>query len=148
MFIKLNDEELLNTTEVTTIKVNEFDENQLVYWFADGSFKKENFDEATEVTEKIEEISTNNLLFVKISEKILVNARFIKSLKQDVINPLRLVIEIYNGAPVKEKYESTNLVESKKQEFETALLKIKEMISNTDEESIILEEEGEEEIKG
>lgn len=147
MFIKLNDE-LLNTTEVTTIKVNEFDENQLVYWFADGSFKKENFGEATEATDKIEEISTNNLLFVKISEKILVNARFIKSLKQDVINPLRLVIEIYNGAPVKEKYENTGLVESKKQEFETALLKIKEMISNTDEESIILEEEGEEEIKG
>ena len=148
MFIKLNDEELLNTTEVTTIKVNEFDENQLVYWFADGSFKKENFDGESEATDKIEEISTNNLLFVKISEKVLVNARFIKSLKQDVINPLRLVIEIYNGAPVKEKYENTGLVESKKQEFETALLKIKEMISNTDEESIILEEEGEEEIKG
>lgn len=146
MFIKLNDEELLNTTEVTTIKVNEFDENQLVYWFADGSFKKESFDEASEATDKIEEISTNNLLFVKISEKILVNARFIKSLKQDVINPLRLVIEIYNGAPVKEKYGNTGLVESKKQEFETAILKIKEMISNTDEESFILE--GEEEIKG
>ena len=145
MFIKLNDEELLNTTEVTTIKVNEFDENQLVYWFADGSFKKESFDEASEATDKIEEISTNNLLFVKISEKILVNARFIKSLKQDIINPLRLVIEIYNGAPVKEKYESTSLVDSKKQEFETAILKIKEMISNTDEESIMLEEE---EIKG
>lgn len=141
MFIKLNNEELLNTTEVTTIKVNGFNKKQLVYCFADGSSKKETFDEELEATGKLGEITDNNLLFVKISEKILVNARFIKSLKQDIINPLRLVIEIYNGAPIKEKYESVSLVESKKEEFETALLKIKELITNADEEAVLLEDE-------
>lgn len=141
MFIRLNNEELLNTTEVTTVKVNGFNKKQLIYCFADGSFKKETFDEESEATEKLEEIAANNLLFVKTSEKVLVNARFVKGLKQDIINPLRLVIEVYNGAPIKEKYESTDLVESKKEELETTLLKIKELITNVDEESVFIEDE-------
>lgn len=141
MFIKLNNEELLNTTEVTTVKVNGFNKKQLIYCFADGSFKKETFDEELEATGKLEEIAANNLLFVKTSEKVLVNARFVKGLKQDIINPLRLVIEVYNGAPIKEKYESTSLVESKKEELETTLLKIKELITNVDEESVFIEDE-------
>lgn len=139
MFIKLNDDELLNTTEVTTIRVGSFNKKQLVYFFADGSSKKETFDDEGEATDKLDEIATDNLLFVKISEKVLVNARFVKSLRKDVINPLRLVIEIYNGAPIKEKYDSTSTVTSKKEEFETALLKIKEVINNVNEESVEME---------
>lgn len=141
MFIKVNEEELLNTTEVTTIQVNGNNKKQLIYSFADGSYKKETFTREDEATTKITTISTDNLLFVKISENVLVNARFVKSLRQDVINPLRLVIEIYNGAPIKETYDSTDTVEEKKEEFEAALLKIKEVISNGTDEEMVLEEE-------
>lgn len=110
MFIAV-DNGILNMKRVTTIEIDRDTQSEINYLFNDGGIIKEKFDSEENAQTKFDELAENTI-FLQTNDERLVNSMYIKDVEKDFINNKRLVYVLYNGAPVKETYNSETEVDS------------------------------------
>lgn len=110
MFIAV-DNGILNMKRVTTIEIDRDTPSEINYLFNDGGIIKEKFDSEENAQTKFDELAENTI-FLQTNDERLVNSMYIKDVEKDFINNKRLVYVLYNGAPVKETYNSETEVDS------------------------------------
>lgn len=110
MFIAV-DNGILNMKRVTTIEIDRDTPSEINYLFNDGEIIKEKFDSEENAQTKFDELAENTI-FLQTNDERLVNSMYIKDVEKDFINNKRLVYVLYNGAPVKETYNSETEVDS------------------------------------
>lgn len=110
MFIAV-DNGILNMKRVTTVEIDRDTPSEINYLFNDGGIIKEKFDSEENAQTKFDELAENTI-FLQTNDKRLVNSMYIKDVEKDFINNKRLVYVLYNGAPVKETYNSETEVDS------------------------------------
>lgn len=110
MFIAV-DNGILNMKRVTTVEIDRDTPSEVNYLFNDGGIIKEKFDSEENAQTKFDELAENTI-FLQTNDERLVNSMYIKDVEKDFINNKRLVYVLYNGAPVKETYNSETEVDS------------------------------------
>lgn len=110
MFIAV-DNGILNMKRVTTVEIDRDTPSEINYLFNDGGIIKEKFDSEENAQTKFDELAENTI-FLQTNDERLVNSMYIKDVEKDFINNKRLVYVLYNGAPVKETYNSETEVDS------------------------------------
>lgn len=109
MFIKLNDERIVNLDKVVEIKISEIDENAVKYVFDTTEVMIEKFDSNANAKAGIAKVTDENFMDTNDGRKI--NKNYIKDVKISVVNPLKVEFEMFDGAPVKVAYEDEDSAE-------------------------------------
>lgn len=99
---------IFNSKKITTIEVDRDTTLEINYLFSDGAIVKEIFENEDETFAKIQKIEKDSN-FIATNDNRLVNPLYISNVKKDIINPNRIIIFLYGGAPVKELYGSEEL---------------------------------------
>lgn len=100
--------ESLIVKKITTIEVDRDTTLEINYLFSDGAIVKEIFENEDETFAKMQKIEKDSN-FIATNDNRLVNPLYISNVKKDIINPNRIIIFLYGGAPVKELYGSEEL---------------------------------------
>ena len=99
---------IFNSKKITTIEVDRDTTLEINYLFSDGAIVKEIFENEDETFAKMQKIKKDSN-FIATNDNRLVNPLYISNVKKDIINPNRIIIFLYGGAPVKELYGSEEL---------------------------------------
>ena len=99
---------IFNSKKITTIEVDRDTTLEINYLFSDGAIVKEIFENEDETFAKMQKIEKDSN-FIATNDNRLVNPLYISNVKKDIINPNRIIIFLYGGAPVKELYGSEEL---------------------------------------
>lgn len=99
---------IFNSKKITTIEVDRDTTLEINYLFSDGAIVKEIFENEDETFAKMQKIEKDSN-FIATNDNRLVNPLYISNVKKDIINPNRIIIFLYGGAPVKELYGSEKL---------------------------------------
>lgn len=128
MFIDVEDSVfngILNSKKVTTIEIDRDTPSEINYLFSDGGIIKEKFENETKALEKLEFIA-DGAGFIATNDNRLVNPMYIQTVKKDVINEKRIEIVLYNGMPVKERFENIDERNSAYEELKELLESLSE----------------------
>lgn len=119
MFISVNDK-ILNIKRVTTIEIDRDTPTEINYLFNDGGYIKQKFKTNNDALNKFNAIAENTML-IETNDKRLINSMYIRNVEKSLINPKKLVYELYGGAPVKESYKNESAVDSALSAIKTKL---------------------------
>ncbi len=111
MFISVNNE-ILNENVITTVEVDRDTPKEINYLYKGSGFYKEKLGSHDAAKKRLKEVAACGL-FIETNDERLVNIMYIRSIEQDIINPKRMIFNLYNGVPIKTLYSSKD--EAKKQ---------------------------------
>ena len=97
MFIKLNDERIVNLDKVVEIKISEIDDKAVKYVFDTTEVMVEKYDSNTNAKAGIAKVTDEN--FVDTEDEKKINKNYIKDVKVSAINPLKVEYVLFDGAP-------------------------------------------------
>ncbi len=120
MFIKLNDERIVNLDKVVEIKISEIDDTAVKYVFDTTEVMVEKYDSNANAKAGIAKVTDEN--FVDTEDEKKINKNYIKDVKVSAINPLKVEYVLFDGAPVKVTYTSEEEASSAVEEIVTALV--------------------------
>lgn len=104
MFISVNNE-ILNENRITTVEVDRDTPKEINYLYKDNGYYKEKLATHVAAQKRLKEVAACGL-FIETNDERLVNILYIRSIEQDIINPKRMIFNLYNGIPIKTLYSS------------------------------------------
>lgn len=104
MFISVNNE-ILNEKNIVTIEVDRDTPKEINYLFLGTGYLKEKLKDHATAQKRLKELAECGL-FMETNDERLVNIMHIRSIDQDLINPKRMIFNLYKGVPVKVIYSS------------------------------------------